>query len=64
MKASYSAQNCYAVILSNIFIFTRDEVLKSMLTFHLEDLRVENQNYLHKKDDGIYLHLYFSFLIS
>lgn len=50
MKSSYSAQNCHRVILSSILIFTRDEVLRSMLKFYLEDLRMENWYYLYNKD--------------
>ena len=57
MKASYSVQKCHGVILSNIFIFTRDKVLKSMLEFYLENLRMENQNHLYSEDFKVGLHL-------
>lgn len=45
MKASYPPQNCHGVILSNVLIFTRDKVLKSLLEFYLGNLRTENQTY-------------------
>ena len=61
MKASYSVQKCHGVILSNIFIFTRDKVLKSMLEFYLENLRMENQNHLDSEDFKVGLHLSFFF---
>lgn len=36
--------------LSNIFIFTRDEVLNSMWDFYVEDLMLANQSYPYTKE--------------